>query len=241
MHVCRSLCFRMGYRPGHETAPQLVMTAARQPVRHRRVPRSAVFPAQLRFPCVTERLGVADACAASTPTMCRPPSLDCRQQSCGLPTAKLRPADSKAAACRQQSCGGLPDHHPRLTFECIFCLTGTPRPFSAGRRTIFCTGPGIELCVVAPCQAPVPPRRIAMRCSRCGTAEILSKVFGAGMSEGENSLEGAVNPSPGASSDRLRLLGTGCRLRSLTSISSIYGLRPSLSEPAGGEVGRHAI
>ena len=58
----------------------------------------------------------------------------------------------------------LPAWHPGLQR-----LTGAPGPFSAQRRTIFCTGPGMELCVVSPYQAPVPPRRIAMRCSRCGT------------------------------------------------------------------------
>ena len=45
-----------------------------------------------------------------------------------------------------------PDHHPRLVSECLLCLTGTPEPFSAPRRTIFCTGPGMELCVVSPHQ-----------------------------------------------------------------------------------------
>jgi hypothetical protein len=50
------------------------------------------------------------------------------------------------------------------------CLTGTPQPFSAGRRTIFCNGPrhGALRRLSTPA-TPVPPRRIAMRCSRGGT------------------------------------------------------------------------
>ena len=147
MHVCRSLCFRMGYRPGHETAPQLVLTASRQPVRRASVPRSVIFPRNSGPSASPNASGWRTLVQLPRPR-CPPSSL------AGLPTAKLRRVAGPS---------------PRLTFECILCLTGTPRPFSAERRTIFCTGPGIELCVVAPCQAPVPPRRIAMRCSRCGT------------------------------------------------------------------------
>jgi hypothetical protein len=40
--------------------------------------------------------------------------------------------------------------------------------------------PGMGLCVVSPYQAPVPPRRIAMRGSRCGTKEIIAWCEGAG-------------------------------------------------------------
>ena len=84
-----------------------------------------------------------------------------------------------------------PDHHPRLVSECILCLTGTPGPFSTPRRTILCTGPRAGLCVVSLPPAPVPPRRIAMRCSRGGTEVILSQVLRAGMKGGEIFLRAA--------------------------------------------------
>ena len=68
-------------RPGHEIVPQLV-TGVDRSLRHASVPRSVVFPAQLRSLCVTECPGVAEAevTLASTPTMfLRPPSLAVRK------------------------------------------------------------------------------------------------------------------------------------------------------------------
>jgi hypothetical protein len=71
----------------------------------------------------------------------------------------------------------VPDHHPRLVSECILCLTGTPEPFAAPRRTIFCDRPRHGALRRLPIPAtPVPPRRIAMRCSRGGTEVILPQV-----------------------------------------------------------------
>ena len=49
------------------------------------------------------------------------------------------------------------------------------RTFFSRRRTIFCTGPMTGICVVPPPPAPAPPRRIAMRCSRCRTKTILAR------------------------------------------------------------------
>jgi hypothetical protein len=101
-----------------------------------------IHPMQLRSLCVTECLGVAeaDATLASTPTMFRPFTI----------------AGSPAA----------PDHHLRLTFECLLCLTGTPRPFSAERRTIFCMSPAGRSRHRHP-KAHIPPRRVTpTRCIR---------------------------------------------------------------------------
>jgi hypothetical protein len=142
MHVSRSPRSSKGYRPGHGTVPQLVMTASRQPVRHRSVPRSVVFPAQLRSFCVQGPwpFGVNDPA--------------------GGWQVRLRAFARNRRDRRSRSAPGL------------LCLTGTPGPFSARRRTIFCTGPMAERCVVSPSPAPVPPRRIAMRCSRCGTKRL---------------------------------------------------------------------
>jgi hypothetical protein len=68
MHVSRSPCFRMKDRPGHEIVPQLV-TGVDRSLRHASVPRSVVFPVQLRSLCVIGCLGNGDACSASTPAM----------------------------------------------------------------------------------------------------------------------------------------------------------------------------
>jgi hypothetical protein len=113
------------------------------------VPRSVVFPAQLRSFCVTERLGLAQELALPVASdVYTPPSI------AGMALS-----------------GPSPPHSVRRLQR----LTGAPGPFSAQRRTIFCTGPGMELCVVSPHQAPAPPRRIAMRGSRCGTETILAR------------------------------------------------------------------
>jgi hypothetical protein len=132
---------------GARNRATVIMTASRQPVRHRSVPRSVVFPAQLRFLCVQGPwpFGVNDPA--------------------GGWQVRSRAFARNRRDRRSRSAPGL------------LCLTGTPGPFSARRRTIFCQGPGMELCVVSPHQAPVPPRRIAMRCSRGGTGVIFAQVW----------------------------------------------------------------
>jgi hypothetical protein len=70
---------------------------------------------------------------------------------------------------------GLRDHHLPPGIRCLLCLTGTPGPFSGLRRTIFCDGPRHGALRRLPTPAtPAPPRRIAMRGSRCGTAVIIA-------------------------------------------------------------------
>ena len=162
------------------------MTASRQPVRPVSVPRSVVRPTQLRSLCVTGCPGNADAS----------PSLHAHD----VPPFSI--AGSPA----------VPVHHPRLASECLLCLTGTPEPFSAPRRTIFCAGHDGELCVVSPpSPAPVPPRRIAMRCSRGGTEESSHGFERRGWS-GRRFFQGALfwglTPHQVRPSNRLRLLGT---------------------------------
>ena len=113
-----------GISAGARNRATLDMTASRQPVRPVSVPRSVVRPTQLRSLCVTGCPGNADAS----------PSLHAHD----VPPFSI--AGSSA----------VPVHHPRLTSECLLCLTGTPEPFSAPRRTIFCAGHDAELCVSTP-------------------------------------------------------------------------------------------
>ena len=128
----------------------------------------------------------------------------------------------------------VPDHHLRLVSECLLCLTGTPEPFSAPRRTIFCTGPMVELCVSSPPPAPVPPRRIAMRCSRCETGVILAqvrtpwKIGVSGLFLNENRRKfwrGWFYPSPSASkhstASHADLLSSPARGERLSLVSSV--------------------
>jgi hypothetical protein len=147
MHVSRSPRVRMRDRPGHGTVPQLV-TGLRRSIRHVSVPRSVVFPAQLRSFCSRTARAVAGFVRPRRHPMPAPSSI-AGMTFAGTITPGLR--------------SGLQ------------CLTGTPRPFSAGRRTIFCNGPrhGALRRLSMPA-TPVPPRRIAMRCSRGGTGVILA-------------------------------------------------------------------
>jgi hypothetical protein len=134
MHVSRSLRLRMRDRPGHGTVPQLV-TGLRRPIRHVSVPRSVVCPVQLRSLCVTEALGSGRAGFQGMPD--RPCAFD-------VPPAIHR--------WHGRQCGTI---NPRLASG-LQRLTGAPEPFAAPRRTIFCTGPGMELCVVSPCRQHRP-------------------------------------------------------------------------------------
>ena len=62
------------------------------------------------------------------------------------------PAHDVPPAIHRWHVGAREPSLSRSAFECLLCLTGTPGPFSGLRRTIFCTGPGMELCVVSPHQ-----------------------------------------------------------------------------------------
>ena len=153
---------------GARNRATLDMTASRQPVRHVVVPRSVVFPAQLRSLCVTERPGLARRLQAITGTPEVSACLQC-----------LHPAIHRWLPTAKAAAGVVGTITPAFRSG-LQCLTGTPGPFSGLRRTIFCTGPDVELCVVSPHQAPAPPRRIAMRGSRCGTGVILAQLLRAG-------------------------------------------------------------
>jgi hypothetical protein len=143
----RSLRFRIRDRPGHGTVPRLV-TSLRRPLRHVSVPRSVVFPVQLRSFCVQ---GPGPRGVVTLPAS-------------GTSGPRFSPSNRRDR--RSRSAPGPPMPHRHAT------------AFSSRRRTIFCTGPMTGICVVPPSPAPAPPRRIAMRCSRCGTRVILAQFRG---------------------------------------------------------------
>ena len=91
-----------------------------------------ICPMQLRSLCFTERPGPAQGLSG-------PGGLRC------LLAIHRWTADGKAAV-------GVAGPSTPAWRSGLLCLTGTPEPFSAPRRTIFCTGPGLELCVVSPHQ-----------------------------------------------------------------------------------------
>ena len=101
-------------------------------------------------------------------------------QELALPVASMSTPRHPSLDCHGFAVAGVVGTITPALRSGLQLVTRAPAPFSAPRRTIFCTGPMAGLCVVSPSPAPVPPRRIAMRCSQGGTGVILSQVSGTG-------------------------------------------------------------
>ena len=111
-----------GDRPGHVSVPQLDDRSSEPVVKTRiRAPYSVVFPVQLRFLCVTER---------------------------PVPLEDFSPSASDVYPAIHRWHGVRGTITPALRSG-LQCLAGTPNPFSGWRRTIFCTGPIMRLCVAS--------------------------------------------------------------------------------------------
>ena len=144
MHVSRSLRLSKGYRPGHETVPRKSMTASRQPIRPVSAPRSVVelraTPVPLRHP-----IPRGGGCFFSLHAHDVPP---------------FSIAGSPAVAGPSPPAGiGMPPMPHRHAPACF-----------SREENHFLHGPRHGALRRLPMPAtPVPPRRIAMRCSRGGT------------------------------------------------------------------------
>jgi len=118
----------------------LILCATRRPVMH--LSHATPVPLRHRMPRGHGRFSKppCSRCAARHPSLA------------WLPTAEPR--------------RGVRGHHRPLASECLLCLTGTPGPFSARRRTIFCMSPANGPRQSRP-KAHGPPRRVTpTRCIR---------------------------------------------------------------------------